>query len=58
MSAAMRMGSHGAVGALLWIAVLAIFVLLEKVLPFGAAAGRWLGVVLILGGVVVAAIGF
>ena len=48
----------GGVMNLIWIAVLAVFVLLEKVLPFGAAAGRWLGVVLILGGVVVAAIGF
>ncbi len=48
----------GGVMNLILIAVLAIFVLLEKVLPFGAAAGRWLGVVLILGCVVAAVFGF
>ncbi len=32
---------------LLWVAVIAGFVLLEKVAPFGVRAGRWSGVALI-----------
>jgi len=48
----------GGVMNLIWITMLAIFILLEKVLPFGAATGRWLGVILILGGVLAAVVGF
>lgn len=38
----------GGVMNLVWIAVLTGFVLLEKLLPAGAAAGRWLGGLLLL----------
>lgn len=47
----------GGVMNLIWIAVLGLFVLLEKVLPFGGVTGRSVGVLMILGGVVVAVIG-
>jgi predicted metal-binding membrane protein len=35
----------GGVMNLRWIAVLTLFVLLEKVTPLGARAARWMGVV-------------
>ena len=44
----------GGVMNLLWIAALTIFVLLEKVLPFGDIAGRALGVGMIISGIAVA----
>lgn len=47
----------GGVMNLIWIAVLSIFVLLEKVLPFGAVTGRWIGVLMILIGGFVAVVG-
>ena len=40
----------GGVMNLLWIAAIAIFVLIEKVAPFGAATGRVTGILLILSG--------
>ncbi len=47
----------GGIMNLLWIAVLALYVLLEKVLPVGASMGRGMGVLMILTGVVVAWVG-
>ena len=44
----------GGVMNLLWIVAITLFVLAEKVLPFGAAAGRWSGVAMMLAGAVVA----
>jgi predicted metal-binding membrane protein len=35
---------------LLWVAAIAVFVLLEKVLPFGARGGRVTGALLVLAG--------
>ncbi len=43
----------GGVMNLLWVAAIAVFVLLEKVLPFGARAGRVTGAVLVLAGLFV-----
>ena len=40
----------GGVMNLLWIAAIAIFVLLEKTIPFGDVAGRFAGVAMILVG--------
>jgi len=40
----------GGVMNLLWIAAIAIFVLLEKTIPFGAVGGRLAGVAMILVG--------
>jgi predicted metal-binding membrane protein len=40
----------GGVMNLLWIAAIAIFVLLEKTVPFGVASGRVAGVVMIVVG--------
>ena len=42
----------GGVMSLLWIAGITVFVLLEKVLPFGHVAGRVAGGVMVLGGIV------
>ncbi len=44
----------GGVMNLLWIAAITLFVLAEKVLPFGATAGRWSGVAMMLAGAFVA----
>jgi len=35
---------------LLWIALITVFVLLEKLLPFGAGGGRVAGIIMILAG--------
>ena len=43
----------GGVMNLLWVAAIAAFVLLEKVLPFGAGAGRLSGALLVLAGLFV-----
>jgi predicted metal-binding membrane protein len=43
----------GGVMNLLWVAAIAVFVLLEKVLPFGALGGRITGAVLVLAGIVI-----
>ena len=43
----------GGVMNLLWVAAIAVFVLLEKVLPFGARAGRVTGGLLVLAGLFV-----
>ena len=43
----------GGVMNLLWVAAIAVFVLLEKVLPFGARGGRVTGALLVLAGSVV-----
>ncbi len=43
----------GGVMNLLWVAAIAVFVLLEKVLPFGARAGRVTGGLLVLAGLLV-----
>lgn len=40
----------GGVMNLLWIAMIALFVLLEKVLPLGDAGGRIMGLVMIAAG--------
>ena len=42
----------GGVMNLLWIALITLFVLSEKVMPFGARGGRYAGVAMILAGVV------
>ncbi len=40
---------------LLWIAGITLFVLLEKILPFGAGAGRFAGVAMVVvGGIALA----
>jgi len=45
----------GGVMNLLWIALIALFVLVEKVLPFGARGGRFAGIgMIVAGGLVVA----
>jgi predicted metal-binding membrane protein len=45
----------GGVMNILWVSVIAIFVLFEKAAPFGRATGRGLGVLLIgIGGYVLA----
>ncbi len=44
----------GGVKSLIWIALLSLFVLLEKVLPFGVESGRWIGVLMALAGIFVA----
>jgi predicted metal-binding membrane protein len=46
----------GGVMNLIWIATIAAFVLLEKIVPFGEAAGRVVGVTMILIGAVVLAL--
>ena len=38
----------GGVMSLLWIAALSIFVLIEKILPFGAIGGKVLGIMMII----------
>jgi predicted metal-binding membrane protein len=43
----------GGVMNLLWIAAITLFVLLEKVVPYGAGGGRWAGFGLILAGALV-----
>ena len=43
----------GGVMNLLWVAAIAVFVLLEKVLPFGVFAGRVTGALLVLAGLIV-----
>jgi predicted metal-binding membrane protein len=43
----------GGVMNLLWIAAITLFVLLEKVLPYGAGGGRWAGIGMILAGALV-----
>jgi predicted metal-binding membrane protein len=45
----------GGVMNLLWIAAIAVFVLLEKTIPFGAAAGWLAGAAMILAGIVIVA---
>lgn len=45
----------GGVMNLLWIAAITLFVLLEKVVPFGASGGRLAGWLMIVGGIVLAA---
>jgi predicted metal-binding membrane protein len=40
----------GGVMNLLWIAAITLFVLLEKLLPYGAGGGRWAGIGMILAG--------
>jgi predicted metal-binding membrane protein len=45
----------GGVMNLLWIAAITLFVLLEKVLPFGAGGGRLAGIGMILAGALVIA---
>lgn len=47
----------GGVMNLFWIAVLALYILLERILPNGSALGRGMGVLLILSGLVVALVG-
>jgi predicted metal-binding membrane protein len=47
----------GGVMNLLWIAVITLFVLLEKVLPLGEKGGRVMGVLMILTGVVMGFVG-
>jgi predicted metal-binding membrane protein len=42
----------GGVMNLLWIAILTVFVLLEKILPFGPESGKVIGVLMILAGVI------
>lgn len=42
----------GGVMNLLWIAILTIFVLLEKILPFGSESGKVIGVLMILAGII------
>jgi len=42
----------GGVMSLLWIAAIATFVLLEKIIPFGEVGGRIVGVIMILIGIV------
>jgi predicted metal-binding membrane protein len=44
----------GGVMNLLWVAAIAGFVLIEKLAPFGVAAGRLAGALLILAGAAVA----
>ena len=39
----------GGVMNLLWIAVIAAFILLEKTVPFGHAGGRLVGAAMVLG---------
>ena len=43
----------GGVMNLLWVAAIALFVLIEKVLPFGARAGRVTGALLALAGILI-----
>jgi len=43
----------GGVMNLLWVAVIAIFVLIEKALPYGDVCGRWTAVPLVIAGVIV-----
>ncbi len=43
----------GGVMNLLWVAAIAVFVLIEKAAPFGRATGRIAGVALTLGGIYV-----
>ena len=43
----------GGVMNLLWIAAITLFVLIEKVLPFGARSGRFAGIAMIAGGLAV-----
>ena len=43
----------GGVMNLLWIAAIALFVLLEKVVPFGPGGGRWAGTAMIGTGLLV-----
>jgi len=45
----------GGVMNLMWIAAITLFVLLEKVLPFGPQGGRISGIAMIVVGVVVIA---
>ncbi len=40
----------GGVMNLLWIAAITLFVVLEKVMPFGAGGGRWAGIAMIVAG--------
>jgi len=40
----------GGVMNLLWIAAITLFVLIEKVMPFGAGGGRWAGIGMIVAG--------
>jgi len=47
----------GGVMNLLWIAVIALFVLLEKVMPFGDISGRVMGFLMIVAGGIIAFIG-
>ena len=47
----------GGVMNLLWIAAIALFVLLEKVLPFGDVSGRLMGLLMITAGGIIAFIG-
>lgn len=47
----------GGVMNLLWIAAIALFVLLEKVLPFGDVSGRVMGLLMITAGGIIAFIG-
>jgi predicted metal-binding membrane protein len=47
----------GGVMNLLWIAAITLFVLLEKVVPFGAGGGRWAGVGMVLVGTLVFLLG-
>ena len=43
----------GGVMNLLWIAAIALFVLLEKILPIGDAGGRWLGLFMVAFGITI-----
>ena len=45
----------GGVMNLMWIAAITLFVLLEKVLPFGPQGGRISGIAMIVVGIVVVA---
>ena len=47
----------GGVMNLLWVAAIAIFVLIEKVAPFGRATGRGVGILLIGAGCYILASG-
>ena len=47
----------GGVMNLLWIATITLFILLEKVLPFGPAGGRAMGLLMITAGGIIAFIG-
>ncbi len=42
----------GGVMNLLWVALITLFILLEKVIPLGAEGGRVAGVAMILAGIV------